>query len=276
MTGAIGDVGGMFGFGGGAGEDAAEASIEASEIQAAYQREALDYLKEREEIPQQYREEAIQQLAGYYGLPGGTGDQGQMIEGLRQTPLYEAIMGTQEAGEEAILRQAAATGGLRSGTTQAALADQAQRLQQEALLQSYNQQVQGLQGLAGLPSLAPMIAQQTGGIGQTLGQGQVAAAQAELQGQQAGFGNLLGAGQLGLQAYQAFSDRRLKKNIRKLGEKAGLGWYSWEWNDEALKLDLDGSGVGFMADEVEEVYPDMIGMDRGYKTVNYEGLLNGV
>jgi len=50
------------------------------------------------------------------------------------------------------------------------------------LLESYNQQLGGIQGLAGLQSAAPQIAQQYGQIGETNAMGQIAAAQAKQQG----------------------------------------------------------------------------------------------
>ena len=63
-----------------------------------------------------------------------------------------------------------------------------------------------------------------------------------------------------------FSDRRLKKNIEKVGEyKNGLNKYSFEylWGEKS---------VGAMADEVEKVMPWAVGDVNGYKTVNYSML----
>jgi len=64
------------------------------------------------------------------------------------------------------------------------------------------------------------------------------------------------------------SDRRLKKNIKKVGELKGLNVYDFDyiWGKHS---------TGFMADEVEKVYPDMvITNESGYKMVNYGGILN--
>jgi hypothetical protein len=201
----MGDVGGWFESGGlipmwsdKAGEEAAEASMYAADIQSQAQREALEYLKEREAIPRQFSESALKRLGGLYGLAGGVGSQQGLINKAMQSPLYGAIMGGQEAGEEAILRQAGATGGLRSGNVQEALYDYNTQLQNQALLEAYNQQLSGLTGLAGLPSYAPQIAQGMVGIGQTQAQGILGAAQAEQAAQQQGISNILGFGQLGL------------------------------------------------------------------------------
>ncbi len=108
----------MLGFGGDPGEDAAAASIRGSEIQAQYQREALEYLKQTEALPQQFREGSLKQMAGAYGVEGGTGSQQDLINRAVQSPLYGAIMGGKEAGEESILRNASMTGGMRSGNVQ--------------------------------------------------------------------------------------------------------------------------------------------------------------
>lgn len=259
-------VGSIFG---GGGDDAADASIEASNIQAKYQREALDYLKEREAIPQQFREGALEGLGGLYGLEGGTGDQQALIDRAISSPLYQAIIGGQEVGEESILRSAAMTGGFRSGNIQENLYDYNVQLQNKALLESYNQQLQGLTGLAGLPSGASQIATQTAGIGQTLSQGQIAAAQAQQAGTQQGFGNLMGLGQLGI---AMFSDRRLKKNLEKIGEVNGHNWYMWDWNVVANKMGLDGKSEGVLADELVKTNPECIGIKDGFMFVDYTKL----
>ncbi len=260
-------------FGGGGGDEAAEASIRGSELEAEAQREALEYLKEREALPQQFREGALTQLAGIYGLPGGEGDQQGFIDRARQSPLYESIMGTQEAGEEAILRQGARFGGFRSGDTAANITDYASQLENQALLESYNQQIQGVSGLAGLPSMAPQIASGIAGIGRTLGQGQIAAAQSQQMGQQQGFGNLMGLGQLGLSAYEVFSDIRLKRDISYVGvSEQGHNIYKWNWNDLAAELELEGPGYGVLAHEIYETDPEAVGYEDGWITVDYSKL----
>lgn len=267
----MGIVGDMLGFGDDPGETAAEASIRGSEITAEYLREGLEYMKEREALPQEFREGALTRLAGVSGLPGGEGSQQELIDRAIASPLYGELMSGREAGEEAILGSAAATGGLRSGDVQRNLYDYNVQLKNRALLESYNQQLQGLQGLAGLPSLAPQIAGQIGQIGTTLGQGHIAAAQAQQMGGQQQFGNILGLGQLGLSAYQSgmFSDRRLKKNIKLIGEFKGWPWYSWDWGIVAKKMGLSGKTQGIMADEVYVKRPDCVVMKDFFMFVLY-------
>lgn len=60
-----------------------------------------------------------------------------------------------------------------------------------------------------------------------------------------------------------FSDRRLKKDIKKIGESHGLNVYTFKYKNGQKEH------VGFMADEVEKLYPNAVSMENGYKLVNY-------
>lgn len=253
------------------GKDAAEATKKAAQTSVDFQQQALDYLKEREAPLQFYQEQGLGGIASLLGLPqyGAEGDQGgtNILETLQQSPLYQGIMSGQQAGEEAILRNASATGGLRSGNVQSNLADFASQLQNQALTTAYQDRVNQLQGLSGLQSYAPSIASGTAGIGSTLASGITGAAQA----QQNSIGTGLGAiGDL----VSLFSDIRLKDNIVRIGSKNGFPWYSWDWNEEAKDLGLAGSSEGYMAHEVAEKRPDAVTEKEGYLAI-YEDMLNG-
>lgn len=242
------------------GRGAEKASNQAAQTSAAAQMEALNYLKEQEAIPQQFREGALTQLGGLFGLEGG--DANAMSQ-IRRSPIYQATLGQLPQQEEAILRSQSATGALRSSGTEQMLANN-QRMNQLSALQNT---MGGLQGLAGLQSYAPQIAQGMSGIGQTLAQGQIAGAQARQQ----GIGQTLGLGMNAL-SLAGFSDVRLKDNIQPVGERYGHAWYTWDWNDKAKDLGLSGSAEGVLAQEVATTNPDAVGVDSGYLTVNYEKL----
>lgn len=245
------------------GEAAAAASREAAGLVSGAQTEALEYLKERERLPQQFREGAMTRLAGFYGLPGGEGDQQAIIDLAKSSPLYQTLL---SEGEEAVLRSAAATGGLRSGTASENLA----RLSNRALLSSYEDVMGGLKGFMGLPSMAPQIASAMVAPAQSTAQGMVAGAQAEQMANQAFMQNLFG---LGGAALMGFSDIRLKENIHTKGTKNGYNWYGWTWNEAAKELfGLEGEDEGVMAHEVYETHPEAIGTYAGFIMVNYDTL----
>jgi len=190
---------------------AKEKTGQATSEQVSAQREALAYLKEREAIPQALREQALLQLGSVYGLPGlqtipgGEGQdpsgrtpiggfmdrvgegmvrtgqgtrypqplsRGEFISGLRDDPFYEQML---EEGEEAVLRGASVTGGLRSGGASRALA----RSSQDVLRGIYQERMAGLSGLANLPSMAPQIAGSIEDIGRTRAAGTLAKGQIE-------------------------------------------------------------------------------------------------
>jgi hypothetical protein len=234
---------------------AGEAAERGAATAAGAQRESLDYLKEREALPQQYREAGLGQLAGIYGMEGGDPD---ALARLERSPIYQAIMSSADIGEESVLATAGKRGMTRSGDVVADLSDYNAKLKQQALFGG----LQGIQGMAQLPSMAPQIAQGISGIGQTLSQGQIAKAQA----QQAGMGMALTAGAA------AFSDSRLKINVEAKGKRNGHEWFTWIWNKRAEALGLVGRGEGVIADKVEKYMPEAIKLHEGFKTVDYDML----
>jgi hypothetical protein len=78
-------------------------------------------------------------------------------------------------------------------------------------------------------------------------------------------------------ATAAFSDRRMKQNIHKLGSLGrGINLYEFEYKP---KLIADGGlrHIGVMAQEVERSMPDaVIETDSGYKAVDYDRVAEGV
>ena len=259
---------------------AADASEKASQVQGGAEEQALAYLKQTEALPQHLRGQAMSQLGGLYGFQTPMFDDygqpmmdeagnpmyeesGDSLAQLKQTPMYQSVMAGVPASEEAILRHAGTTGGLRSGGVQQNLATNIQGLEQQALQQSMS----GLQGFANLPSNANQIAQQQGQIGQTYGQGIMGSAQA----QQAGYNNAMNSLMGGAQMY-AYSDVRLKSDIELIGDRNGHNWYSWTWNYAAEKLGLSGDGVGVMAHEIAETVPDAVSTDGKHLMVDYAQL----
>lgn len=265
-----------------AAKEASAASAQASSVAAASEREKLDYLKEINALPQQLKEQALQQLGGAFGLEG-YGDV-DLTQQAMNNPLYQAQMGnigdmTQQAIDTS-MSTASATGGLRGGNLQRGFGEIAERqklAENQALGNSYQQQLSGLGGLAGLNTGSDNIANTMGNIGNIQAQGIIGGQQSANAARQAGIGNTLGLGGLGVGIAGLFSDRRLKTNIKKIGEENGFTLYKWDWNEAANDIGLTGGSTGHMADEVELVYPDLVNVDdkTGYKQVNYGALKNG-
>lgn len=151
-------------------------------------------------------------------------------------------------GMDQIVGNRAAGGLLRSGGTSKAIEDYRSGLASSklgeymGLLGNMNQQALGAGALisnAGQYSKGTGAHTSGGGLGQAIG--------------------------LGLNIASLFSDRRLKRDIRRCGElHDGLGIYRYRYLWE------DGERVGVMADEVAELRPWALGPEiEGYKTVNY-------
>ena len=224
----------------------------------------------------------------YEGLRGRS--QEDLLADAENSALYRAIMAGRDQGEQAILRNASATGGLRSGNSIEDLANYNTNLQTRALLSGYEEALRqddldrralltsfsdvsgGLQGLAGLGGSGTDIASLYSSIGANQAAGITGAAQAEQDalglGLNTGLGILGVLGQAGV-----FSDIRLKKNIQPLKTVNGHNWYTWEWNEIAEKFGLFGEADGVLAHEVYAYLPEAIGTLDGYMVVDYGRLL---
>ncbi len=163
------------------------------DAQLQAQREQLDYLKSVQEPVLNFRNQALPQLYGFYDPTNPQGQQ-QFIDQAEASPFYQR---QQEVGEQAILRNQAATGGLRTGGTQEALAG----FNTDLLNRTVNQNLQGLGAFAQTPIETSQISNVLGQMGQTQAQGYQAQAQANqnsLGGLLGGvFGGLGAAGSLG-------------------------------------------------------------------------------
>lgn len=155
------------------GQTAEEEAKRASATQASAMLEQLDYLKEINKLPQEIKEQALTELSGAYGL----GDEG-FTDKYKESPIYQSIMRSKEAGEEGVLRHASTTGGLRSGNVQRGLYDYNAELENKG----YMQYLQGLKGLSGVPTNEQQIGQTYGDIGAVQAAGITGAAQARQQG----------------------------------------------------------------------------------------------
>jgi len=221
---------------------------------------------------------ALEQQQALLGLRGPEA-QRAAIAGIEGGAGYQAQV---QAGEEALLQRASATGGLRGGNIQAALGQFRPQMLQQEIERQYGR-------LGGMADIGRVTQQNLAQIGQSsaagtgsaglqtgtnvanlLSQQGAALAGGEL-GEAKAYGQLfnLPAQFLGMQmgggkAGSLFSDIRLKKNIKKISTRPdGLNVYEFDY------IWGGGRQIGLMAQEVQGVYPDAVSESGGYLMVNY-------
>lgn len=82
----------------------------------------------------------------------------------------------------------------------------------------------------------------------------------------AGEAALAGGAQAGGTASMAaaFSDVRLKKNIKYITTGLPVNVATWDWNDKAEKFGCHGSDIGFIAQDVLKVWPHLVTQVNGF------------
>ncbi len=180
---------------------AAEAAIQAAETQAGAaeagigeQRRQFDAISQ---MMAPYLEAGTGALTAQQELAGLAGPEAQQaaIQQLEGSPAFQSLV---QQGEEGILQSAAATGGVRGGNVQGALAQFRPQMLSQLIESQYGK-------LGGLTNIGQASAARQAGFGQQTGsnianllqqqgqataQGQIASGQA----QQQAFGNILGIG----------------------------------------------------------------------------------
>lgn len=252
-----------------AGRRVSEAALEAGDIQAGAATEAAgvqeatlrDALAQTQGLTSPYTQLGTQNIGAFQNL---ISDPASFLE---NNPMFNAaIAGTSEQ----IKRNQALSGKLGSGGTVNQLFQNYLAQGNEQINQQYNRLLNPIQmgqqsalSQAGLTSnlLSQVGGVQAGGItgaanaqaaglvgsANALASGQIGAANA----QQQGLTNVLGLGAL------AFSDRRLKENIKPVGRgDRGLPLYKFNYINE------NDSYLGYMADEVQKLDPDSVFLDE--------------
>lgn len=142
-----------------------------------------------------YIQAGIGSITGQQELLGLQGDEAQQaaIQQLEQSPQFAALIGQ---GEEAILQNAAATGGLRGGNTQAALAQFRPQMLSSLIEQQYGR-LGGLTGIGqasatGQAAAAQSLGQNVSGLLQQQGAARAGGALAQGQAQANMWGNIAG------------------------------------------------------------------------------------
>ncbi len=167
--------------------EAGKGASGAARTEAEALNRALDYQKQVEALPLELRNRFLPMLADYYG--GGESQQ-QFVDETKASPLYNEMI---QAGQEGVLADAGVRGLTRSGNTAMDL----NKSNQAVLQNLINQRLMGVSGLAQQPLNTNAIASTMGNVGSTLGQGQIASANARQQ----GYGGMFESILQGLNAY---------------------------------------------------------------------------
>lgn len=251
-------------LGGKAQGRAEELQRETTALTLAEVRRQFDIGQERLEP---FFQEAIPALELQSAFAGARGPeaQAQAFQQFQEDPGTEFL---REQGLRLIDTGAAATGGLGGGERLRELT----RFSQGLALQDLGGRIGQLQAISGTGQRA---GEQLTGLGErfagTTGDilsGQTRSIVGGLQAQTAGKQNLIGT--VGGIVGGLFSDVRLKENIRKISElTSGLGWYVWDWTEEAMAIVGDQLNHGVLAHEAREKFPEAISEKGGFLTVDY-------
>lgn len=250
---------GIFGAGREAGEEASSLQVNQANLALEEQRRQFDLIQDnlapfREIGNQAYQQQLANQIQG----APLTVDPGAEFRNQFQT--------------RELNRNLAARGQLGGGNRLRAL--QAQAI--NTALQNEGQQFERLGALSGrgtgaTSELSQAGSQFAGTIGQTMQDAANAQASGLIGAQNANQQTASGLASAAGTALAFFSDEELKQNIEvienpleKLDAISGVTW-TWRENDE------DGAGV--IAQEIEEIIPEAITHENGYKKVNYAAVI---
>lgn len=187
-----------------ASRDASNAQVQAAQIGADGERYRFDELSKLMAPYHEQGPQALQQQQNLIGMNGG-GAQQSAIDNLRNQPGFQSLV---QSGENAILQNASATGGLRGGNTQAALAQFAPQMLSQAINDQYAR-------LGGMVTLGQNSAAGVGNAGMQTGQN---IAQLQQQAGAAQAGGLLAGGRAQAGMYNSMA--------QGLGTFAGMGGFN--------------------------------------------------
>lgn len=229
--------------------------------------------------------QAMQQIQGLLGLSGGATTAGGLDSALTQILGGDQFGSLVDERQRGITGQLAAGGLTRSGTaiTEGARVSTDLAFDIENMLAGRQSEDRAFTS-----DITGQIAQLLAGIGGTQGGAIRGAAEAEASG-------ILGEKQFDFQQSQAnqqssdnttaaiitglglaFSDPRLKENIKEIGKIGPLTLVEWEWKDETPDIVKNCRTTGFLSTEVKKHYPEHVSQVCGFDVIHYEDLSNAI
>jgi len=139
-----------------AASKAGKAQVAAADAGAAEQRAAREEMRKLLDPYVKVGEPALQQMMAAIGLEGPDA-QRMFVQGQQESPMFQGLV---QQGEDAILQNASATGGLRGGNTQAALAQFRPNMLNQFIEQQYGR-------LGGMAQMGQNSAAGVGSAGMT-------------------------------------------------------------------------------------------------------------
>lgn len=162
------------------------------------------------------------------------------------------------------MQQLAQSGLRRAGIAGSAAAD----IDTDLAMQIESELNRRRQAIAGLGQGA--MASSAGTLG-SMGATQAAGTLGKAEAKAGGSENLMKIG--GSLIGSIFSDARLKSNVKPVGKIGPLTVYSWDWNDAAAEMGLEGSSEGFLAHQVLETHPHRVWEEGGVLKIDHDGLI---
>lgn len=206
-----------------AAKSAANAQTAASDASIAEQRRQFDL---SQQLVQPYVNAGVGALGQQQNLMGlnGTSAQQTAINNLQNSPFFQSVY---KQAENALLQNAAATGGLRGGNIQGALADNRMNM----LNTAYQNQLQNLGNLVTLGqnsatntgTNAMAMANNIGNLNTNIGQAQAGYALARGQSTQNMLGTLMGGAGLAYLGYNQYQGQKALVNNLTGSDYVGLG-----------------------------------------------------
>lgn len=260
------------GKGGSSGKRAANAQVQANQASINEMRRQFDTTQQNITPFLQAGQGAID------GVESGAtvGGMDEMLAQIFNSDIFGSLVGERE---RAVQGQLAAGGQMRSGMglQEAARVPTDLGLMLEQMLNGRQQNLMqtGLGAATGLGQMGQNNSANIGNMmsqsGDAISSGIITDQQAKAKGQQ----NMLNTAATIGGMFMGFSDPRLKINVEPVADIKGLNVYQWDWAPETKGTMVDGCAtIGFMADEVQEKYPQHIHEFGGFMVVDYPALLD--